>query len=331
MINAVTLRNYNTPFLPKEKLNALKLWKRSSLEFVMHRYHCSRASLYRWKSMYNGTLESLANKSSRPLSKHPTAHTDEELKHITDLVRRNPHIGLNELYGKLRLNYAYSRNPVSLYRLLKKKGFYDNVKKWKKYIPKPYETPAEIGVKMQLDVKYVPSYCNAENNDFKNKYYQYTIIDEATRERFIYPYKEQNADSTCDFVKRAIAYFGYKPNIIQTDNGSEFTHTQQTKNDRKHSFDILCDKLKIEHKCIRPRTPRHNGKVERSHRNDNERFYKYLKFHSYEDLLIQMKAYLKRSNNIPISVLKSNDGKQKWLTPLEKRKELLLLNWGVIE
>ena len=62
-----------------------------------------------------------------------------------------------------------------------------------------------------------------------------------------------------------------------------------------------------------------------------ERFYKDLRFYNYDDLLLQMKAYLKRSNNIPISVLSTRDGKQKWLTPIEKRKELLLLDWGVVE
>lgn len=60
----------------------------------------------------------------------------------------------------------------------------------------------------------------------------------------------------------------------------------------------------------------HNGKVERSHRNDNERFYSYLKFYSFEDLLKQGKAYLKRSNNIPMAVLG-------YLTPKEKRAELM--------
>ena len=66
-----------------------------------------------------------------------------------------------------------------------------------------------------------------------------------------------------------------------------------------------------------------NGKVERSHRSDNERFYRFLSFYSLEDLRLQMKAYLKRSNNIPMSVLKSLDGKESWLTPNQKRKELM--------
>ena len=119
--------------------------------------------------------------------------------------------------------------------------------------------------------------------------------------RFIYPYKEQSGYSAVDFVKRAITYFGYAPKIIQTDNGGEFTNFKKT--DRVHIFDRFCDKYGIVHKLIRPRTPWHNGKVERNHRNDQERFYNYLKFYSYEDLEVQMKQYLRRSNNIPMSVL----------------------------
>ena len=71
----------------------------------------------------------------------------------------------------------------------------------------------------------------------------------------------------------------------------------------------------IKHHKIQPRRPQHNGKVERSHRNDNERFYSYLKFFSLDDLIKQGKAYLKRSNNIPMAVLG-------YLTPKEKRAEL---------
>lgn len=313
---------HNNPYSAKEKLKALKLLETSTIEFVAHRYHCSERSIYRWKKMYNGTLESLENKSSRPKTPHPNSHTAEEIKHIKDLIRRNPNIGLNELYGKLRSNYAYTRNPVSLYRFLKKNGMFNEVRKHNNYKPKPYDTPTKIGEKMQLDVKVVPYDCRTKEVPFDKNYYQYTIIDECTRERFIYAYEEQCADSTVDFVKRAIIYFGYIPKIIQTDNGQEFTFIRET--NKIHKFDKLCEELGIEHKLIKPRTPRHNGKVERSHRNDNERFYKYLKFYSLEDLQIQMKSYLKRSNNIPTAVLK-------WKTPLESRKEHLLTDLGIIE
>lgn len=166
-----------------------------------------------------------------------------------------------------------------------------------------------------MDVKVVPKQCYV--GQMPDKFYQYTVIDEASRERFIYPYKEQSSYSTIDFVKRAIVYFGYKPQIIQTDNGQEFTYTMKT--DKIHSLDALLNELNITHKLIRPRTPRHNGKVERSHRNDQQRFYSYLQFYSYDDLLKQMKAYLKRSNNIPMQSLN-------WLSPLEMRQKIIEKN-----
>ncbi len=87
----------------------------------------------------------------------------------------------------------------------------------------------------------------------------------------------------------------------------------------QHPFDVFCESLGIQHKLIRPRTPRHNGKVERSHRNDQSRFYNSVKFYSYPDLIKQMKAYLYRSNRICMSTLK-------WLTPIEKRQQLISLN-----
>lgn len=133
-------------------------------------------------------------------------------------------------------------------------------------------------------------------------------------ERFIYPFKEQSSYPTIKFVKMAMKYFKYKPKVIQTDNGFEFTHFKETK--RVHPFDIFCVENGIEHKLIRPRTPRHNGKMERSHRNDNERFYRYLKFYSYDDLIIQMKRYLYKSNRLPMQVLD-------WLTPIEMRKKIV--------
>lgn len=267
----------------------------------------------RWNKLYDGTRESLQPKSHRPKTQHPNSHTETELNWIKNYHRRNPNISMCELYGKLRTEKGYTRHPGSLYRVFVRLGYRqkaESTKKKSKHNGK-YVTPATIGIKWQLDVKYVPAACYSGTDG--EKFYQYTIIDEASRERFIYPYKEQSGYSTVDFVKRAIIYFGYAPKIIQTDNGSEFCNTKKT--NRTHYFDAFCAEYNIHHKTIRPKTPWHNGKVERSHRNDQERFYNYLKFYSYDDLLIQMKRYLKRSNNIPMAVLD-------WKSPLQKRAEL---------
>lgn len=292
-------------YLPHEistKVHAVEAYrKEADVSFVCRKYHVSKASLMRWNKLYDGTRESLMPKSHRPHSPHPNAHTEQEIKWIKDYHRRNPNISICELYGKLREDKAYSRHPGSLYRVFIRLGFrqkVDSTKKKSLHLGK-YDTPTEIGEKWQLDVKYVPTACYSGNDD--EKFYQYTVIEEASRKRFIYPYKEQSGYSTVDFVKRAITFFGYAPKIIQTD--------------RVHIFDRFCIKNRIEHKLIRPRTPWHNGKVERSHRNDQERFYNFLKFYSYDDLLVQMKRYLRRANNIPMAVLG-------WKSPQKLHNEL---------
>lgn len=300
----------------KTRYHAVLLYRsgRYSIKYVTRKYHISKSSLMRWNKLFDGSKESLLDRLHRPHTPHPNSHTSEEIKKIVDLMKRNPDIGLNELFSKLRLSIGYARHPISLYRWLKTNGYYGIVKvKQTPYTPKPYKTPERLGEKWQIDVKYVPRECKAQPGSYQ-RYYQYTMIDEASRERFIYPYLEQSSYSTVDFVKRAIAYFNYQPKIIQSDNGFEFTHNKETK--MIHLFDTLCAELAIIHKLIRPRTPRHNGKVERSNRNDNVRFYSTLKFYNYNDLVKQMKAYLIRSTNICSSSIG-------WLTPLQKRDQLI--------
>lgn len=284
--------------------------------YVCRKYHISKASLSRWNRKFDGTKESLKDKSHKPLTPHPNSHTELELKWINDYIRRNPHITLCELWYKLKINKGYTRHPVSLYRVLKRIGYYNeiNIKGTSKYVPKKYDTPKELGKKWQIDVKFVPKECKADNLPFDKKYYQYTCIDEASRERFIYHYEEHTPANTVDFAYRCFLFYGYKPEEIQTDNGTEFTWNQD-KMKTIHPLQQLCINENIYHHKIRPRTPRHNGKVERSHRNDNERFYNYLKFYSLEDLRYQAKLYLKRSNNIPMATLG-------YKTPNEYRKML---------
>lgn len=284
-----------------------------SVAFICRRYKVSKASLMRWNKRFDGTKESLKDKSHRPLTPHPKAHTEQEITWIKNYIRRNPNATLIELFYKLKTQKDYQRHPCSLFRILRKLGFFkEKTKKKKNYVPKPYDTPTELGVKWQLDVKYVPKRCYT--GTLPDTFYQYTVIDEASRERFIFPFKEQSSHSTVQFVKMAIKHFGYQPKIIQTDNGFEFTHFRETK--QVHPLDRICEQLGIEHKCIRPRTPRHNGKVERSHRNDNRRFYQHLQFYSYQDLIKQMKAYLYLSNRLPMQTLN-------WKSPIETRKTLL--------
>ena len=316
-----SIPHLDTRYLPHElktRINAVKTYRNgNSIGYVCRKYHISRTSLWRWNKKFNESDDSLKDKSHRPLTKHPNAHTDLEIKWIKDLIKRNPHITLCELWMKLRINKGYSRHVGSLYRILRKIGFYDQIliSGTSKYVPKKYDTPKMIGEKWQIDVKYVPKSCASTAISIDKRFYQYTCIDEASRERFLYWYDSANPSNTIDFIKRCILYYEYKPLEIQTDNGTEFSWNSERMK-IIHPMDEFCIREGIYHHKIRPRTPRHNGKVERSHRNDNERFYSFLSFYSLEDLREQGKRYLKRSNNIPMQVLK-------YKTPIEMRQELL--------
>ena len=316
------------PHEVKTRENAVKTYRNgNSIEYVCRKYHISRMSLYRWNKKYDGTKESITDKSHKPLSKHPSAHTDEELKWINNLIVRhkNDNLTLCEFWYKLRINKGYSRHISSLYRIMRKLGYYKqiNINNTSKYIPKHYETPKMIGEKWQIDGKFVPKECLSNNVPNDKKYYQYTCIDEASKERFLYWYDEHTPANTVDFVKRCISYYEYKPKEIQTDNGVEFTWNQE-KMKVLHPLGKLCLSLDIDHHKIIPRTPRHHGKVERSHRNDNKRFYNTLTISNLNELREKGKKYLERSNKIPMAILE-------YKTPLEKRHELifsLLINYN---
>lgn len=101
-----------------------------------------------------------------------------------------------------------------------------------------------------------------------------------TRLRFLYGYEEQSTYSSADFAERAVRWFkhrGITVECIQTDNGFEFTNRfSPSKKDKKTLFENRLAQLGVKHKLIRPYTPRHNGKVERSHREDHNKHYCYI-------------------------------------------------------
>ena len=194
---------------------------------------------------------------------------------------------------------------------MKRLGMLPEKKKEPKPVPKPYEQMTHPGERIQVDVKVVSRHCIA---DPTMKLYQYTAIDEFSRLRFIYGYEEQSTYSSADFAKRLVKWYkrhGITVECIQTDNGFEFTNRFSTsKRNKPTLFEITLAKLGIRHKLIRPYTPRHNGKVERSHREDHNKFYSCHSFYSCADLNVQLTARLSRTNNRPMRPLN-------WLSPIE--------------
>lgn len=263
------------------------------------RYNVSRQYIYRWKNRYDGTLQSLADQSHRPHS-HPNQHTEDEIKLIRDMRRRNPHAGLVVFWVKLRQR-GYTRSITGLYRVLRSLGEPRKTLPNPKYIPKPYEKMYYPGQRVQIDVKFVPAACmvGAVKDE---SFFQYTAIDEYSRFRYIEAFQEHNSYSSMIFLEHMLKAFPFKVECVQTDNGCEFTKRLQKENDLT-LFEEKLKELGIRHKLIKPYTPRHNGKVERSHRKDNEYFYASHTFYSFDDFKKQLAVHSRKYNNFPMRPL----------------------------
>lgn len=255
-------------------------------------YQISRNAIYEWRAKYDGkSWKSLVDKSHRP-HHHPKEHTPEEKNMI---LRRYPRYkdDMIMLWDSLRKS-GYKRSYTSLVRVVNK-WIKPEIKKKQTQKPKPYQRAEYPGQKVQVDVKFVPSYCVSNGQN----YYQYTAVDECTRWTFREMYDEHSTTSSTDFLKKLILNCPFPIREIQTDNGTEFTKALLSKDGKLSSFEEMLENCEIKYNRIRVATPRHNGKVERQHRTDEKRFYKKMKMYNLDDGRRQLAKYNKKSNNIP--------------------------------
>ena len=292
-----------------KSITQIALYRQSLIQYAAkygvtkaaRRYKVNRQYIYRWKNRYDGTLSSLMDRSHRP-NHHPNQHTDEELTLIRNMRRRNPNAGIVVLWVKLRQR-GYTRSISGLYRILVRSGQMAVKLPNPKYIPKPYEKMLYPGQRVQIDVKFVPAACLVGDAKGK-KFYQYTFIDEYSRFRYLEAFEEHSTYSSTVFLKHCVEKFPYKIECVQTDNGSEFTNRLNPNGtDRVSLFEKTCLDLGIRHKLIKPFTPRHNGKVERSHRKDNEEFYASHSFYSFQDFQNQLAVRQRQYNRFPMRPL----------------------------
>ena len=297
----------------KYKQSVVKFSYKYGVTKTAIKFELNRRTIYRWRERYDGTLESLKDRSRRPIS-HPNLHTEAEIKLIKDFKRNNKETGLVILWVKLR-DAGYTRTVQGLYHVMQQLGIYKKTSsKKKKPQPKEWTTGNYPGDKIQIDVKYVPDECLTEELKKEGiKLFQYTAIDEYTRLRYLWYTNAHDTYASTIFLERAIKYFPFKIKTVQTDNGFEFTKRLSWNGfakDNKTMFEKKLEELGIEYKNIEPHTPKQNGKVERSHRKDQERFYHGRVFYSLEDLKNQGKHWLKEYNNFPMGPLN-------WLSPRE--------------
>ena len=259
------------------------------VEETANRYHVCRKTVWKWSKRWDGTAKSLEEKSRRPKS-NPRKQKPWEI----ELVKR-----MRKKYGEdLLLGYqkarekGYKRSYGCFKRTAEKE--IPLKKKAPKRKNKPYQRASYPGQKVQIDVKYVPSYCVADGK----KYYQYTAKDECTRWTYREMYEEHSTYSSQQFLLSLVEHAPFMIREVQTDNGSEFTKRLMSNDPNdKTLFEQELERMGIIYHRIRPATPRHNGKVERQHRTDEMRFYCHMRLYSLEDGRKQLARYQRQSNN----------------------------------
>ena len=117
------------------------------------------------------------------------------------------------------------------------------------------------GHRLQLDVKFLERIPGS-----RRRLYQFTAIDDCTRIRVLKVYDACNQRTAIRFIDEVLNRLPFRVLVVQTDNGAEF----------QSEFHWHLESQDIRHVYIRPRTPRLNGKVERSHRVDDQEFYQLL-------------------------------------------------------
>lgn len=277
-----------------------KFAKKHGVTKAAIRYQTNRQFVYRQLKRYDGTPESLRLKSTRPYS-HPNQHTQEELTLIKTTSSSYKCDGLAEVYVQLKKR-GYQRSYGSMCTQLRKLRINIKVKPLRTRYRRHTEVCGQYpGDKVQVDIKYVPNECIGFNSHGK-RYYQITAIDEASRKRYLEIVDEKSITNTIQFVSRLEENLGFKINTIQTDNGSEFVITSP-ESSQESGFQKKLKDLRIKHRRTQPYSPWQNGKVERSHRTDNDRFYSRFRFKSEKDMKKRIRRYNNRYNNIHTKVL----------------------------
>ena len=266
------------------------------------RYHTSRQQISRWVSRYDGSWDSLRPKSRRPFN-HPNQHTREELKLIQEKHQRYGHEGLAQVYVEC-VKQGYQRHYATMCKIIRKQGWNRRTEATVKSYPKSKWKPTEVrylGEKVQIDIKYVPREC-LRFDTHGIRYYQITAIDEYSRKRYCKIVDEKSVTHTAHFSLELEEGIGFKINCIQTDNGKEFTNGDDPSSPET-IFEKILKRKGIEYKKTRPYSPWQNGKVERSHRMDTERFYNRREFRSVEELIKAHQRYYRRQNNVVTKTL----------------------------
>ena len=241
-------------------------------------FNINRSTFYNWKKTYDKEgFEGLRRKKPIPYN-HPRKIPQETIDKILDL-RKNYQLGSKRITWYLERYHGISISESSVTRVLVRNGVNRlskaaskrtlHTKRYAKKVP---------GHHVQVDVKFASL---TDPNGHSVRRFQYTAIDDATRIRALKMYRKHNQQSATDFIDYVIEKFPFRIHTVRTDRGHEF----------QARFHWHVEDKGMRHVYIKPRTPQLNGKVERSHRTDQEEFYQLLTYKDDVDLNKKLDAW----------------------------------------
>ncbi len=241
----------------------------------------SRSTFYLWYHRYLSLgIEGLKSKSCRPHKIHRWLPKD--IRETIISLRLQRKYGPCRMSWYLRQKYNWYVSKTTVWRLYKEYGLnrLKYKKRWQRY-PQHYEKPLP-GDRLQVDVKFLDNLTSSGK-----KYYQFTAIDDCTRFRVLRIYDHNTVKNATDFINQVRQALPFAIKQIQTDNGSEFSE----------AFSWHLEDLGINHRKTKIRSPEENGKVERSHRTDEEEFYGINRFVSIRHCIRLLKQWEEEYNN----------------------------------
>ena len=274
----------------------------------------SKRSLERWVSLYKKEgIDALIPKNTKPL--HSPNKTKDNLRNEVIKLKKKEGLCSQKIHWRLKKTKNINIPVSTVSKIIKDEGL---TRKYriKKIKYKHIKTSLSIGDIIEIDVKHVPGPIEGK------KYQQYTAIDLASRWRYLKIYDEESTFNSIRFLKEIIKRFPKTIKAIKTDNHSTFTNYYLGSLKRSdmtvktiHALDRFCKSKNIVHYLIDKGKPNQNGKVERSHREDQEKFYDKNDFKTIQELKRKIRIWNNYYNNLEHCGL---DGK----TPNEMLKSI---------
>jgi transposase InsO family protein len=269
---------------------------RTTITEVMKVFPYGKRTLERWLAAFRaGGNAALEPRSTRP--KTSPKETSIASKETGIALRKKKKVCALKLHWKLK-KQGIVLHERTIGKIIKAEGL---VRKYrtKKITYKYLKVALKPGELVEIDVKHVPGTIAGR------AYFQYTAIDCASRWRYLRIFEEEASQNTLIFFKDVISRFPHRITGLKTDNHSTFTNRYLGTNKRSdmtvktlHPLDRFCAEQGIAHYLIDPGKPAQNGKVERSHRSDQETLYDSAIFRSPRDLRKKVALWNIEYNNL---------------------------------